>query len=762
MTAATIRASVARGLKLMSHCRAVLALFAVTLFLSAFLLFSVQPIFAKMVLPKLGGTPAVWAVSMCFFQAVLLAGYCYAHALMRIRAQGLVLLAHLALCEIALLLLPFGVPAATEPPPGDAYLWLIGVLAAGVGLPFFAISANAPLLQAWFARSGHPHAADPYFLYGASNLGSLLALLAYPVVLEPTLGLSLQAAAWTGGFLLLVFMLAACGLAGQASSDTAATRLQTEPAPTESPIAWRDRLQWIGLAFVPSGLLVAFTTYMTTDIASAPFLWVIPLALFLSTFVFVFRERPYLPHRLLLLLHPVLVAVALLGLSLVGNRGWLIGMTGGFAAFFVTTMVCHRTLYELRPASRKLTEFYLYMSLGGVLGGVFAAIVAPQFFNALYELPLLLMLGMLCRPGLGAALKDRREISEGATVPALMALLVVALCIGIPLDLVPDPVVTLGVVLVILIGGIQMVATRHKPLRQAAYVSVMVLALLVLPSAMNRGHAERSFFGVHRVLHTTDGNMRVLVHGTTIHGAERIKDKNGRPVRDSMPATYFYPGSPMARGVEAARGATKAGGTGFAAGIVGLGTGSLACYSRPEESWRFFEIDPVVVKIASDARHFSFLSRCRPNPDIVLGDARLTLAKEPAARFDYLVIDAFSSDSVPVHLLTREALTLFIDKLKPNGLLALHISNRHLELASVASATTQSLPGTYTALVDDRPAGEGFDEVSSQVMFVAKSIDALRSVLEWKDAGPGDNGSTAVWTDDFSDVPSAIWRRYGR
>jgi hypothetical protein len=764
MEAVTLRANLARRLSFARDHGVVLFAFSATLFVSALLLFSVQPIFAKMVLPKLGGSPSVWAVSMCFFQAVLLAGYGYAHILNRFVANAYAPLVHLAVLGTALLLLPFGVPAAAaEPPPGDAYVWLIGVLAAGVGLPFFAISAQAPLLQAWFSQSGHPHASDPYFLYGASNLGSLVALLSYPVVLEPVVGLATQARLWTGAFVILGLMIAACGLlAIVASREGGGSRTAVASDEAAGSVRWSERARWVALAFVPSGLLVAFTSYVTIDIASAPFLWVIPLAMFLATFVLVFRDRPVIPHRTLLLVQPILIAIVLLGISTSGSKGWIIGITSGMVAFFVTTMVCHRELYEQRPAGRHLTEFYMWMSLGGVLGGVFAAIVAPQLFNAIYEFPLLLVLGMACRPGIAAALRDRKELLGAGTVFAVSFGAVAVLAAGIATAVAPKALAGVGVTVLVLGCGVLMLMTSDRPLRQVAYATVMGLGLAILPSALNKGFSERSFFGVHRVVETADGRMRLLMHGTTMHGAQRIREADGTVVAEPKPTTYYYAGSPMVRGVSAARSASGKADGDLNVGVVGLGTGSLACYGRSSETWRFYEIDPVVLKIASNPTHFSFLSRCRPNADVVLGDARLTLAKEKSGTFDYLVIDAFSSDAVPIHLLTVEAVKLYLDRLAPKGLLAIHVSNRHMNLVAVAAAVGHAIPGMQVALADDRAAQMGQDGTSSQVVYMSKSPDTMVPIYAWPDVAPLGPGDVTAWTDDYSNVLTAIWRKYVR
>jgi hypothetical protein len=751
--------SLARRHTLAGSKSGLLVIFAGTLFLSALLLFSVQPIFAKMVLPKLGGSPSVWAVSMVFFQALLFAGYCYAHLLNRFVDLRHGPLIHFLMLGLAALVLPFGLPAySAQPPAGDAYLWLIGVLAVGVGLPFFALSGNAPLLQAWFARSGHPHAEDPYFLYGASNLGSLVALVAYPLVIEPVLGLATQGRLWTGVFMLLCLMVGACGILtlAEQGAPQAVRSLSTSAA----PVSWGRRINWLVLAAVPSGLLIAFTTYVTTDIASAPFLWVIPLAVFLATFIFVFRDVPVIPHKPLLLAQPVLVAVTILGLAISGNRGWMMATLAGFGAFFVATMICHKELYDRRPDTSHLTEFYLWMSLGGVLGGVFAALIAPQVFTAIFEFPLLLVAGLACRPGMRLALINREETLEAGKTGLVMLLLVLGFAAVIWAGWVPEFVETDSGALAILVLAILALASINKPLHLLILSVVMGLAPLLLPSAMSSGFAERSFFGVHRITTTQDGGMRLLMHGTTVHGAQRLKTADGGAVATPLPATYYYPQSPMARGVEAARLASGKADGGLRVGIVGLGTGSLACYGRANEAWRFYEIDPVVVKLATNPQLFHFLLQCRPGADIVVGDARLTVANEPAGAFDYLVIDAFSSDAVPTHLLTREALQLYLDRLSSNGLLALHVSNRHLDLMSVAGAVAKSIPGTSAALVVDRPGERGFDKATSQVVFVAKSAAALAPVLEWKDTKRIDEAAVQPWTDDFSDILGSIVRRY--
>ncbi len=760
MNATALGAKAARRLMVARDATTVLAAFTVTLFVSAVLLFSVQPMFAKMVLPQLGGSPSVWAVSMCFFQAALLAGYCYAHALNRLLPARLVPLVHLCVMGAAVVSLPIGLPTAwSEPMAGDAYLWLMGLLVAGVGLPFFAISANAPLLQAWFARSGHPHAADPYFLYGASNLGSLIALLAYPVLLEPFAGLKTQAGMWTAGFIVLGLMIATCGAlsVGRASSETAVAPTAGDVA-TDRP-TWARRAGWVCLAFVPSGLLVAFTSYVTTDIAAAPFLWVVPLAMFLGTFILVFRDSPLVPHRVMLLLQPLVTAIVLFGIAMTGSHGWMMTAAGGTLAFFVTTMVCHKELYDQRPSSGHVTEFYLWMSFGGVLGGTFSALAAPQLFNSIWEFPLLLVLGMAMRPGF-LKRPGKQDLRELAVMGGAAALVLVLMTAALSAGMMTVAQAELGRMAIIVTVGALAVVNSTSALRQTTFIALGALAVVLLPSAMNRGDAERSFFGVHRVTTIANGQVRTLLHGTTIHGAQRIKDEDGQPIDHApVPMVYYHPGGPAARAVTAARRATGKSSAGFRAGVVGLGTGAMACHARADERWRFFEIDPVVLKIAGDRKQFTFLAACQPNADVVLGDARLTLAREGAGSFDYLLIDAFSSDAVPVHLLTQEAIALYLDRLSPNGILALHVSNRHLDLQTVASATAKALPGAFVALADDRNKGRGLDAVPSRVVLVTRSPQAFREVLSLPYVNAVDDVGVTPWTDDFSNIISALWRK---
>jgi hypothetical protein len=766
--------------------------YTATTFLSALLLFSVQPMFAKMVLPVLGGSPSVWAVAIFFFQAALLAGYCYAHLLIARASVPMTGAIHLGICALAFLALPIGLPSGwSEPPPGEPYMWQIGLFTVAIGLPFLAVSANAPLLQAWFSRTGHPHARDPYFLYAASNLGSLIALLGYPFVLEPAFGLKALSRLWTGGFVLLAGALALAFLimrSCQAEAVAAAPNKPPTPAPAEAdppgpPAAgapgWTDRLGWIGLTLVPSALLTAFTTHVTTDVASAPLLWVLPLSLYLLTFVLVFREQPIIPSRVLLILHLAAVAAALLVLAQTRHDSWFVTALTGVCVFFTSAMVAHRTLYEARPAARHLTEFYLWMAFGGALGGLSAALVAPKVFSEVFEYPLLLALSMACRPGVFDMAALRRvwastialvgrvlpvpdawrgpHLTEEDKQSALILWLIAAAGILV-IYWLPWAIARLGIgtgewgstVVVALVLVAALVALLRWPPRQLVAALLVCLAVVWLPSSVKRGEAQRSYFGVYRVQSADDGAFHTLVHGTTLHGAQRVRDDEGNPVDDTTPATYYYPSSPMARTVEKVR--ERLGDKKGRYGVIGLGAGSLACHSKPEESWRFFEIDPVVIGIASNPRYFTFLKTCMPKPDIVLGDARLTIAKEPDGSFDLLIVDAFSSDAVPVHLMTAEALQLYLAKVKPDGIVLLHISNRYLDLDSVLSATVDEVEEAEGFLITDDDADGSYAQSTSTVAVFAKNKEALEPLRALPGVSEFEETDQRPWTDDYSDI----------
>ncbi len=746
------------------------AVFTATTFLSAILLFSIQPLFAKMVLPVLGGAPSVWAVAVCFFQIALLAGYCYAHVLKTYVPAGQSGYIHLALCLMAFAALPIALPASWgEPPPGEPYLWQMGLFAVAVGLPFVAVAANAPLLQAWFAETRHPAARDPYFLYAASNLGSFAALLGYPFLLEPVWGVTALSRFWTLGFVALVLCLALVFRLSRSYADGDAA-LPADVLADDTGLSaptWTARAQWILLSAVPSALLTAFTTHVTTDVASAPLLWVLPLAFYLLTFVIVFRARALIPQTVLLPVHLIAVTAALLVLSQTKNEGWFLTAPVGALAFFSSALVAHRTLYEARPAAKHLTAFYLWMSFGGALGGLAAALIAPRIFSEVFEYPLLLALTFACRPRAFDLGPKPREAGLALWLVVALGLLAaywVPWAIGrLPSGRLSVLAIEWGsTAFVAAILAAVVLASWNFPPRQLAAALCMCVAVTTLPSAVKKGEAKRSYFGVYRVMQSADGQFNTLVHGSTLHGAQRIRDAEGNAVADISPATYYYEGSPMARTVAARREVLRAQGRIGRYGVIGLGTGSLACHAEKDETWRIFEIDPLMVEIASGDENFTFLENCMPEPDIQIGDARLTLAKEDDASFDLLIVDAFSSDAVPVHLMTAEALKLYLSKLTPDGVALLHISNRYLDLDAVLGATAKVVPGLYGYLLSDDVADGSYAQSTSTVALFAKSELALEPYKTLAEMKPLDASKMRAWTDDYSDILRPFLSKYKR
>ena len=728
--------------------------FAATLGLSALLLFSVQPMVAKMLLPVLGGAPATWAVSLCFFQALLLGGYAYAHLLGSKLRPRWMLVVHASLLLAAFAALPIRLPSDLEPPQGSPYLWLLAMLSMVSGLPFFTLSASAPLLQLWFARLGHRRSADPYFLYSASNAGSLIALLAYPTLIEPLLGLSLQSDAWRWSFLALGFAVIGCGLAVLSQERQAFAWPSDQSSQLAArPPSWEQRVVWIFLSFVPSGLLVAYTTYLTTDLASAPLLWALPLALYLATFIAVFRKRAFIPAGVVLGLQPLLAAGAVAAYEWKGDYSWAVSALVGMLAFVITSLVCHAQLYKHRPEAQQLTDYYLCISFGGVLGGVFAAILAPLAFPGTLEFPLLLGLGMLGHPKVWRTLGTGRGFLQLGlmTAAAVVGIFLFNLLLASEVLLQAHADLRLQVVCAL---GLVVVAAMPWPRVATAALAAMIVASAALPSASAPIYTTRSFFGTHRVLDTAGGGYRLLLHGTTVHGIQQNRSGTALLSRPT-PLAYYHPTGPLAQSLQLARAAAVAGPSRI--GMVGLGTGAMACYAAPGERWRFYEIDPAVVHIATTPSLFRYFSRCLPEPDIVLGDARLTLARESDGEFAYLLIDAFSSDAIPIHLITVEALTLYLRKLAERGILALHVSNQNLDLPPVLEANLSALTGVTGVYVEGQ---RGAGALASQVVLIARHADLLAPALSWHRARRLDRPQLRPWTDDYSDLISAVWRRY--
>lgn len=750
----------------------VMAIFSSALFISAMLLFGLQPLYAKLVLPRLGGSPAVWSVALVFFQAVLLLGYAYSHLLVtKLKRQHGALL-HLFVLTGALAWLPISYPVEwMEVPQSGLTFWVLGLFAAGVGFPFFAVSANAPMLQFWFSKSGNPHARDPYFLYGASNVGSLLALISYPFVLEPLLTVSQQSLVWMWGYFLLCFLILCCWFVlakaphnSQRQSEEIIIK-QIVDRPTAS-----DRLTWSALAMVPSGLLVGVSTFISTDLAAAPFLWVIPLALFLVTFIITFARKPAISHSLSLKLHAWMVA-PVLPVIFLGWHGIYI-LPVHLAVFFVSAMVCHGELIKRRPKVENLTEFYLWMSFGGVLGGCFSSLVAPQIFDTVLEYPILLLAVFLCRSDFWQAVNERRWrqgwslIVFGLLAAGSMFEETKQILANLLLEFPTAFSVTLAFLAIYLMFGL--IYSAKFRVAQTGLVGaglVLVLAFHVNKFDQKTIETKRSFFGISSVIAEKDGTFHILKNGTTLHGAERRRDDLGRPVEARpVPLTYYHDNSALVIAVDEIRKAN--GGLLQDVAVIGLGAGSMACHRLEGENWRYFEIDPEVIRIARNPSSFRFLSACGESAGIVVGDGRIMLEKELDDKFDLIVLDAFSSDSIPVHLLTSEAMKMYFDKLNPDGVLAFHISNRYMELASIVASTAAEQNGV--TFISSLRGGLWVSDKSefknrALVAVVSKVPDRLGALANSERWYKIDRTQFSdPWTDDFSNVLSAIYRRYAK
>ncbi|MEZ5955989.1 MAG: fused MFS/spermidine synthase [Hyphomonadaceae bacterium] len=846
--------------------------FILALFSSAALIFVLQPMFGRMVTPLLGGSPQVWNTSMAFFQAALLVGYLYAHLLARVQDLRIQAGVHALVLLAAWFVLPVQVTSLLgEPSSEHPVWWLIGVLALSVGAPFAAASATAPLLQAWYARTGRADASDPYYLYAASNLGSFAGLLAYPALIEPLLGVQAQGAAWQVGYLLVGALIAlAAAMAITSHGETPKPLEHTGPAPS-----WRERGYWVAAAAVPSALSLGVTLHISTDVASAPMLWVIPLALYLLTFVLAFARGSERMEAGTLFIHPVALALMLMSYYASGN--WMGSVSGILAGFFFSALICHLALAHSRPSADRLTEFYLYVSLGGVLGGAFAALVAPLVFNNVYEYPLALAAACLFRPredsdmprlvdasltaaitmgllavillyfqaldsvliiaavGAGAAVlaagwgDESRPAAYRYTflgVAAVHAILIIyivfnlsqvfvtaetaeatrivarqpwggllmgtsffVLAFAVHGTILPRKddgrvadlaigVAMASVVLVLLLlikaggvdanlltvagilfCGVAIFFNRGKPWALAA---IVLVAFTIIFFDETRGSRiitqERSFFGVLRTREFTNPErpdlpaLRMLMHGTTIHGAQLVG-----PTVERQALTYYHERTALGQAITVSSAQHAV--THLA--LIGLGTGSTACLLRPTDQLTIFEIDPAVVRLsAEEGGDFTFVRACQPNRRIELGDARLQIAEEPNGAFDVIVVDAFSSDAIPAHLLTREAIALYLSKLSDRGIVILHLSNRNLALVSEAARVAHSLNVPYLYRISDRFELERVSYVgglAASVMVIANSPNALAPFTldpDWRLITPPPG---RPWTDDYINLPRALW-----
>ncbi|OYU53039.1 MAG: hypothetical protein CFE27_03095 [Alphaproteobacteria bacterium PA1] len=733
-------------------------LYPATTFLSAALLFTLQPLFAKMLTPMMGGTPAVWNTALVFYQGALLIGYLYAHLIathLRPRQQ---LIVHASVLVVGLLFLPIHVSGLVGTPNVASPVgWTLGALLLSLGGPIIAISATAPLIQAWRARLGD--AVDPYRLYAASNLGSFAALAAFPFLIEPMIGAKLQSVIWAVGYVILMLALIVSIYAVPADSQ----------APKETALrktTWLERFTWVAFAAPPSALLVAVTTHLTTDVASVPLLWIPPLALFLLTFVIAFSA---IGDRIAEGAAPLkfMVVFLLAAVMASDSDGGLKGLFIHLGAFFLIVLCCHLELAVRRPEPARLTEFYLWMSLGGVLGGAATALLAPILLNTTIEYHLALVAALAVAPWHRADLKW--------ALPAVVIALGVAALYQNSFDaylwleeyvpikaaaagtdsmfwreaLLIDRPEFAGAILCSILALAALMASRSAPLVAA----IGGLALL-LPVLTEDGEGvqfrERSFFGVLEIEDSGEAptGWRYLSHGTTLHGVMSLD-----PNRNREPMSYYYRETPIGSLFEEV---TNAKPTTLHAGVIGLGMGSSTCYAKPGQNWKVFEIDQDVVRAATDPNLVGFLNRCAPDAKIILGDARLQMQNQPDNWFDILLVDAFSSDAIPTHMITQEAIASFMQKMAPDGIMIVHISNRYLDLGNIVADAAHKLG--YVAMEGNRDGADDNPnaDTSVRVVVIAKTPDRLKgySLPMWQLMMP--RKELKPWTDDHTDILRAL------
>lgn len=712
----------------------VAVLFTITALFGAGLLFVVQPMVAKMILPSFGGSATVWSTSSLFFQVLLLTGYLYTHWSTRRLGPRWQPRIHWLVLVLPLVALPLALPEEAAP-PADASpaFWLLRVLAVMIGMPFLVLSTTGPLLQRWYAWTDGPRAQDPYFLFAASNLGSFGGLLAYPFVIEPHLTVTQQRWSWSIGFVVFAALVAACGLV--------VTRGGRRSAPDPLTVTRRPTtrlvLLWGALAFLPSSLMLAVTAHLSTDVAAIPLLWVVPLAIYLATFVGAFarssRSIPVAVTRLATSLAFVSALLVVSGLHL----PVLLGITVHLATLAVVAYAAHARLAATRPAPDHLTGFYVVVALGGAVGGLLNGLVAPLIFNRVWEYGLTLAAVPLLLLGL-TQVPDwlRRRYHPAFLVTTAIALLLpVGISLAWLVSVVADRSIVLAAGALAGCGVVGWIVGRF-PIPLVIFLTVGFLAVGLRAQATSVA-TERTFFGSYQVLDRP--GERVLTHGTTKHGVQ-LTD----PASRREPTAYFSRTGPLGAVFETWEAADI--------GVVGLGAGTMAAYGEVGQRMTFFEIDGEIAELAADPTVFSFIADSAADVDVEVGDGRLLVNERPEGSYDLLVLDAFSSDAIPVHLLTREALAGFADRVRQGGALVVNISNRVFDIEPVLAAAEVDLG--WHAVIGRGGSGPGSAESRWVVLTRDEtSADSLRARRDWRGL---DHSRLVHWTDDYSSVLSVL------
>lgn len=729
-----------------------LYLYAAALLLSAALLFMVQPMAARMILPFLGGSPAVWNTCLFFFQTVLLLGYLYAHFAGRWLGIKRHMIVHLGLIAAALYFLPVTVPAALlERADTSPVHQVLSALLLSVGFPFFVLSANAPLLQKWFSTTDHAAARDPYFLYAASNAGSLLGLLAYPFLLEPRLSLGEQAWFWLYVYVGFFVVALLCGLTLRKATmmthadSPALLDAAGSDAACDTGLGLFRRLRWIVLSFAPSSLLLGVTTYITTDLASVPLLWVLPLSLYLISFIVAYQRGSWASHPFVVKRQAFLLLAAAITFFATATDPAMLLLPLHLLAFFVTCLVCHGELAKDRPGTQHLTEYYLWISFGGVLGGFFNGFLAPLIFTRVQEYPLAMIAAALVRPRLdpsaGKPAGYRRDFLWAG------ALFVIILGVVLWEDGSNVLSARLAHVMIFGLSGLIGLSFARRPLRFGLGIGAIMLATSWYNGPFGQVlFSERSFFGVYRAMREPERNLHVIFHGTTLHGAQNL-----HPKKRLQPLSYYHPSGPAGEAFKA----LAENGLNKPVAIVGLGAGAMACYGKPGQGFVFYEIDALVERIARDQTLFTYLRDCLPRVSVQIGDARVTVARAAGHTYGIFVLDAFSGDAIPIHLLTREAVELYLSKLAPDGVLLFHISNRHMDLVPVVDRIAAELKLTaflrHDIEVSDVERAEGRQPSTWAILArQPRLLERFRNDSSWQPLNGDRKGD--LWTDQYSNI----------
>lgn len=723
-----------------------LYLYAAALFLSAALLFLVQPMVARMILPFLGGSPAVWNTCLFFFQTFLLLGYLYAHLAGAWLGVRLHMILHLALIAAALYFLPVTIASVwLERPDANPVYQVLSVLLVSVGFPFFVLSANAPLLQKWFSTTGHAAARDPYFLYAASNAGSLVGLLAYPFLLEPRLSLGEQASFWLYVYLGFCVVALLCGFALRCADQTAPPDAIGSSESNGEKLTLFRRIRWIALSFAPSSLLLGVTTYITTDLASVPLLWVLPLSLYLISFIVAYQRGSWASHPFVVRRQGFLLLAAALTFFATATEPAVILLPLHLLAFFVTCLVCHGELAKDRPGTQHLTEYYLWISFGGVLGGFFNGFLAPLIFSGVQEYPLAMIAAALVRPRLDPGAD--RPASYGRDLIWVGTLFIIVLGVVLGTGRGDFLSARLAHVMIFGLSGLIGLSFARRPLRFGLGIGAIMLATSWYHGPFGQVlFSERSFFGVYRAMRDGERNFHLIFHGTTLHGAQSLDAQ-----KRLRPMSYFHPTGPAGQAFKL----LSQNGVDKPVAIVGLGAGALACYGKPGQDFVFYEIDSLVERIARNPTLFTYLKDCPPRTSVQIGDARVTLAGAPDRSYGMFILDAFSGDAIPIHLLTREAVELYLSKLVADGVLLFHISNRYMDLVPVVDRVAAELKLTaflrHDGEVSDAERAEGKQPSTWAIMARDRRLLApFAGDAKWQPLSGDRKGD--LWTDNYSNI----------